>query len=521
MTQFDAAIADGRCHASLSETEMHPSDHSGENRSSPAQSMIRALFSALDLQGVRYCHWKSNIRLADAMSGSDDVDLLVAREDAALFQSTLLSHGFKLARSRGGIDHPGVFHAIGLDEAEADMVHVHAYTQIVTGDSLVKNYRFPVESNVLSETREIGGVHVPSADVELALFVVRIALKHGSLVELLMVNRNYGVVIEELAWLRAAANEARSAALCAEMFPTIQPSLFRKAIEAIGPDGTLFDRMAVGQRMAWCLRSRRRLGLFKTSASRLWRVAVLLRGRFIRRNDLTLQSGGAIIAFVGPKATGKSTLTRALAERLGKHLDVENIHAGKPPATMLSILPRIMIPLAHRLFRKERPGEYEKPERRQEKAYSLIYVLRMVLAAHDRRKLLTRAHREATAGRIVISDRYPSDTPGAIDSSAFDEEAIDRCDSPLKRWLMRLEQAQYRSLPRPDLVVRLMAPLDVTITRDQRRFKEGGADADALRRRWDLETKAYLGGDRVVHIDTSQPLDDTIRNILTAVWRRL
>ncbi|XSC41939.1 hypothetical protein ACF1BQ_025130 [Bradyrhizobium sp. RDT10] len=131
-----------------------------------------------------------------------------------------------------------------------------------------------------------------------------------------------------------------------------------------------------------------------------------------------------IVALVGPKATGKSTIAHALATRLGGHLAVLPIHAGKPPATALTLLPRLLMPAARFLFSKERAGEYQKPERRRDKQYSLLYVLRMTLLAYDRRKLLGRALRAASAGSVVISDRYPSESVGTIDSCCFDEAAL-------------------------------------------------------------------------------------------------
>ena len=165
------------------------------------------------------------------------------------------------------------------------------------------------------------------------------------------------------------------------------------------------------------------------------------------------------------------------------------IHAGKPPATALTLLPRLLVPAARLLFSKERAGEYEKPERRQEKRYSLLYVLRMTLLAYDRRKLLSRALRAATAGSVVISDRYPSESVGAIDSCCFDEAALEKCSSPLKRWLMSQERALYKGLPRPGLLLCLEAPIETTIERDARRLKKGGPDAAAVRRRWELESR--------------------------------
>ena len=255
--------------------------------------------------------------------------------------------------------------------------------------------------------------------------------------------------------------------------------------------------------------------------SRLWRVLSLLVKRFRHRRDLVLQTGGMIVALVGPKATGKSTTGDVLATRLGQHLDVIRIHAGKPLATALTLLPHLFVPAARLLLLKERAGEYEKPERRREQRYSLVYILRMTLLAYDRRKLLGRALRAATAGSVVISDRYPSESVGAIDSCCFDEAAVAKCNSPLKRWLMNQERALYKGLPKPGLLVRLTAPIETTIERDARRLKQGGPDAAAVRRRWELESRPEFSGTPEIRVDTNRPLDETIRTVVGAVWAAL
>lgn len=257
------------------------------------------------------------------------------------------------------------------------------------------------------------------------------------------------------------------------------------------------------------------------AVSRLWRVLCMLVKRFRRRRDLVLQTGGMIVALVGPKASGKSTIAHALETRLGSHLDVVRIHAGKPPATALTLLPRLLIPAARLLFSKERTGEYEKPERRREKRYSLLYVLRMAMLAYERRKLLSWALRTATAGSVVISDRYPSESTGAIDSCCFDDATLEQCGSPLRRWLMRQERALYKGLPRPDLLLCLEAPIETTIERDARRLKKGGPDAAAVRRRWELESRPGPFGGLVIPINTSRPLDETVRTAVGAVWSAL
>ena len=488
---------------------------------SAGKAVIGSLFKALEENGVRYCHWKSNIRLEETLAGAEDIDLLVDRRDASPFHAALRENGFKLAHSRTGIGHPGVFHAFGLDVASAELVHLHAYYQIVSGDSLVKNYRLPVENVLLERTRYLHGVRVPAPEAELVLFALRIALKHVSPIEILMANLHYRKVSSELAWLGEAANLNEAEALCTAWFPSVEPALFRRLLDAIEADGAVARRIVLGWRVAWRLRGLRRLIPVLGAISRLWRLLSLIIGRFRRHRDLALQTGGMIVAIVGPKATGKSTIGHELAARLSRHLDVSRIHAGKPPATALTLVPRLFVPVARSLLPKERPGEYEKPERRREKRYSLLYVLRMTLVAYDRRKLLRRALRTATAGGIVISDRYPSERVGAIDSSCFDEEALAKCGSPLKRWLMNRERALYKALPKPDLVVRLVAPMDTAIQRDAQRLKPGGPDSEAVQRRWELEVQADFSGTPVIRVDTNRPLDETIRTVVRAVWAAL
>jgi hypothetical protein len=150
---------------------------------------IRSLIKSLEQKGVRYCHWKSNIRLEETLAAAEDIDLLVDPRDASRFHTALLENGFKLAQSRSGIGHPGVFHALGLDETSAELVHVHAYFQIVSGDSLVKSYRLPIERSLLEQTRHLHGIKIPTPEAELVVFALRIALKHVDPIEILMANR--------------------------------------------------------------------------------------------------------------------------------------------------------------------------------------------------------------------------------------------------------------------------------------------------------------------------------------------
>jgi thymidylate kinase len=480
-------------------------------------SVALRLFAALERHGIRHCHWKSNVRLDRTLCGLEDIDVLVHPADADEFQRVINECGFKLTVSRIGAGHPGVLHALAWDAEIGRLLDLHAYHQLISGDSFVKSFRFRVEDELLLRTTRLMDVRIPDPSSELVLFLLRILLKHVSFIEIAKVHSHYEECIDELAWLEKRSDAVEAAALCQKWFPAIRIPL-QQMIDCVR-SGSPVERTIMGMRIAWALRRERRIGHVAATCSRALRVgkhyAVRLRGR----RNLTLLSGGAWVALVGPKGTGKSTLVRLLEKRLGKNLDVKTIHLGKPPATWVSFLPRLMLPLLRKLRPGERLREYEKPERREQRNYSTLFVLGKLLVALDRRSLLTRTMRATASGTIVISDRCPATNSTGLDGSAFDDLAVARQRSPLKRRLMEWERSIYRGLPAPRLVLKLNAPIETALQRDLTRRKAGGPDPMAIQRRWALESGAQYSRSSVCSIDTEKGLEETLRTAMACVWR--
>src|SRR5262245_58778218 len=169
-------------------------------------SKTRELLEALTSRGVRFCHWKSNRELDKALRGDTDLDLLVDRPAIASFRTILLELGLRPAQPKDSGSYPGVEHYFALDDPSGKFVHVHAYYQVVTGESLAKSLRLPLAEMLLSNIRLLHTVPVPTADAELLIFTLRMMMKHTSLVELLLLAREGSRVHEELAWLRETAS---------------------------------------------------------------------------------------------------------------------------------------------------------------------------------------------------------------------------------------------------------------------------------------------------------------------------
>ena len=228
---------------------------------------IQKFIEELNTNGVRYCHWKSNLSLSKSLSGQSDVDLLIHREDAGLFRTILSQLGFQPAANKDGESFPSIEHHFALDEESGVLVHVHAYFRVITGDSLSKNYRFPIEEMLLQNTRMEDSIPLLAKSAELIVFTLRIMLKHTSLVELVLLARYWKDVKQEIRWLLETESIDKSLSLVNCWLPSIEADLFSECVAALKAPASLFRRIFLGLR----LRSQLRI-YARHSAVRAWLV---------------------------------------------------------------------------------------------------------------------------------------------------------------------------------------------------------------------------------------------------------
>ncbi len=486
---------------------------------------VERLIEELHESGVRYCHWKSNLALSQSLAGQSDIDVLVHREEAPRFRQILMNLGFRPSSDKDAPAFPSIEHYFALDEDSGVLVHVHAYYRVITGDSLVKNYRLPIETLLLENTRLESGLRVPLKSVELIVFVLRIMLKHTSVVELLLVGRYWKQVKQEIAWLREGGSLEETLGYLADWLPTVDADLFTACTAAIESPAPLPRRIGLGLKLRSQLKSYARYSAGRVMVDSLRKFADMVRRRLTKSHkELALRSGGAVIAFVGSEATGKSTLLNEMRGWLGEHFAVEQVHAGKPASTALTFLPNLFLPMLRSLLpgsrssRLEAQYAKEAAEQQSRSSYPFIFVLRAALLAFDRRTLLLKSFKQAANGVLVLCDRYPSAKAGAPDSPQLTPLA-EAGGSSLRHRLARLEARWYREIPPPDLVVYLSAPLEITLTRNANRSKK--EPEDYVRQRHSRSTRLYFERTRVVAINTDQPFDKTLMEVKQAIWSLL
>jgi len=486
---------------------------------------IRELIENLN-NNIKYCHWKSNFALTQALSGKTDVDLLVDRNDADTFRTLMGKLCFRPAVANDVASFPSVEHYFALDEESGDLVHVHAYYRVITGESLVKNYRLPIEEMLLEDTWEVESIRLPAKSAELVIFTLRMMLKHTSVVELLMLARDWKHVKEEILWLLEDGQVDESIDLIKYWLPAVDPRLFSECVQAIKSPAHLLRRITLGLKMRSSLRVYARHSLVAAWWDGLRKFMIMGMRRVIRsQRGMFPQSGGAVIAIVGPEATGKSTLLAEMRKWLGEHFAVQQIHVGKPKSTLLTFIPNLVVPTLRLFLPTYRPSRIEtkhateKAKQDSQKVYPVVSAVRSVLLAYDRRALLARAFARASNGSIVLCDRYPSLSPGSPDGPQLSQFPIPKDKYPIQYRLGSIEKKIYEEIPSPDLIVLLTVPVEVAIVRNRNRGKE--EPEDFVRLRHAQSSNLEFEKTHVFRINTDQPLDKTILDVKRAIWKAL
>ncbi|MCI0695385.1 hypothetical protein L0337_25675 [candidate division KSB1 bacterium] len=504
-----------------------------QQRTAPEAGLADRLVESFNRRGVEYCHWKSNLSLAQAMSGEQDLDLFIDRKSLPKAATILMELGFKAAVVRLGSNTPGIFHYYGLDAQNGKIIHVHLFSSILTGESFVKGHLFPFERMLLENRSNIGEIKVAARSAELVVFVLRTFIKYGSLLDVLHLLGKSGELRRELRWLQAEDDMAASIALLKRYCPVVDEPLFRQCVLMLDQESSLVERLI----LARAVRRRLRVYAKYTPLKRLLAYVPVLwvkgRRRFAgNRKNKVLQSGGAIIAFVGADATGKSTLVNEIGRWLGKVFAVRTMHVGKPPSSWLTASVNLALRLARRLFPSRLAGRRRRhatqggstdPLPRAEEQLLLNYAIQAVTLAWDRRNLTIKARRLAAQGEIVICDRYPSEAVEAMDSPRLREQSTaGGTKTALYNWLARVEQRLYRQIPPPDIVLRLSVSVETAKQRNRERLKSAKEADDYLEARHRQVREWHKSGTKYLYdIDTERSLAETILNIKKTIWESL
>ena len=471
------------------------------------------LIKELEKAQIKYCHWKSNLLLNEALAGYDDLDLLVAKEDIATFEATLLSMGFKEASNKN-ISFSSIKHFYGYDEESGNILHLHVYYQIKTGPSWTKSMRFDFEEYFLNNlmTHE-SGMPVPQKHIELVLFIFRIVLKYSKVNEFLLVNKENERTLKEIQYLLKDMDEEKLEEFLSLYFKNITKRELFHYIDII-QNANNVKKYLSGKKLKYKLKKYNYITFLQENINNIQQFIYRVLNKLFFKQKKKFHTSGIFIVVAGLDATGKTTITTELKKWLGKNITTNMIHFGKPPSSLITFPLNTII----KLIRKNSDSSTLKSSVKiDDKPKSLLYIIRQVALAYDRYTLAKKSWNKVSNGEIVICDRYKSEDYGVMDSKRLNPKLY----NGLKLKFALLENKLYDSMPVPDVLFYLNVPVDVAVVRNRERIKEGKESEEFIRiRHKQNQGLKYIAKHNYL-IDTNLEYKNVISDIKNKIWRIL
>jgi len=492
---------------------------------------VAELFQTMEEHEIRYCHWKSNMRLDLGLQGRTDLDLLVAREHSQVFRRILSELDIKPVVPPPGKRFPAMEHYLGFDASNGSLFHLHVHYQLVLGEEFVKNYCLPVEGAFLDSVRVLQGVKIPAPELEIAILAIRILLKYrdrDALKDILSI-RSPGIkraYLNEIEWLLDQTSLENIGQMLESLSNVLPSRIVMEFLETV-----IYKPRAGRKLLSLRGRLRRTLSLYRRRAP-LVASADYFREMWGRRKSLplsspagrmTLPEGGMTLALVGVDGAGKSTLRGLLVRWLSWKLDVQSYYLGSKQPSLRSAL-------LYRLFRACRRSQNTISNwlgERNPLSHWMAGLRDAALCAHylsighDRYARYRASLKKVLAGSVVIFDRFPLGALGGEDSVMDGPHlaALLR-DMPgaIPRALARDEQELYNKIRFPDYMLVLNVSPKSSLERKPDHRPAAIEAKNQVIRRLTAATAPALAQTHLIHLDADRPLEEVISQLKREVW---
>ena len=491
----------------------------------PAANAMK-LFSDMNAENIRYCHWKSNEHLLPGLTGKTDLDIIIDPSDADKAMILMLGNNFKQVISHPWKRYSAVDDWIGLDEDQMMQTHLHVHYRLLTGLKNVKDQYFKFNELVLSNTvkHEEYDIMVCNPNIEVIFLIIRAALKRSGF------SRSRRVLdkgaMAEYEYLKARNDINEVDRFAHEMFGD---SLARKIIRVYENPNDMKVFKQMRKELIKSLRFQQRTSRADAECTYLRRDFKYKLSKLVRkpvRLKKCSATGGKLISFIGVDGAGKTTLATFYAKWLSWKIDCRYVYLGTGDGKS-SLLNRMKKKILRTTKHKASSDSVSSDAPKEEKKLSTKQAIKrtinnIVNYSNDKYKYKTikKIYKSVNRGQIVITDRFPQPFyPGIYDGMIVNDFPGTGFLAGYNRKLKEKERKLFDEMCQfnPDIIVKLKIPVEVSNARKPCTPKE----LEIVKRKVAITETLHYKGSKEFIVDSSKDLDETKKEVISLLWRHI
>ena len=287
---------------------------------------------------VNYCHWKSNMGLAEALVGKSDFDFLIDEACRSNFEFIATKYGFIETNTVEERSLNGAQDWIGFCSISNSIIHIHAHYELWIGAKACKSFKVPFVKQILEKRRfqQLENMWCSSYEHEFILIVLRILLRQSYIQRRNAFDAVSRSQFEEFSWLQEKQSPKRIRKELANCGLMEFEGVFLQG------DKVISHRQLTEQLSFRALRSFSHWQELSPLAAELLRIVNLLKiksksklsrigsiGSMFFNTHRSLNGDGIVISIVGIDGSGKSTTVNACHEAISKKIDCVKVYFGK------------------------------------------------------------------------------------------------------------------------------------------------------------------------------------------------
>lgn len=463
--------------------------------------MIVQFLSGFENAGGKYVSWKNNHEIDKVLAGDSDLDIFIPSEYKNQF--------FDLAKRENWIpiknpvaDYYGICHFYTIDE-NLNIFHLHAYFKVITGESWLKEYEFPLDDFLL-ENRVLhsSGIYILNEKAQSYLFALRHFIKGSSFFSRLLYKKEMSSYKEE--W-----------ELCKSGFDPKAQIDFIDFTEYINESGLIGEfnlpnvsgAKSVREKLIFFLRYPES----KLTLLRLQSFKTRLLNKLFYRQKKVLPDKGFILVFSGADGVGKSTMSETIGNTYKSFLTVRNVQLGRPQSSWVETIRKVV----NKQEKEVMPSSLNL--KRKDKKVTLKKAISAVYLAYLRYRAAKRVQKFKEKSYLIISDRWPTLEYYKMDGPKLEVKEL----KGVYKKLAAIEKKYYDKLPFADLCIILTVPVEVAIQRNRDRVKEEKETDEEIRARHLQNTNHNPKSNEIVRFDNNGSLHEKRYELIKLIQSRL